>query len=422
MDFSLLFGKQPEEIVKIFEAKGYVISGNWTEVWEAAHARAFTVANISRLDVFQDIHNAVGDLLVRGKNPETIAQELQTVLEKKGYWGKGLVPNEDGTFDKKINARRVNTILETNRTQAYNAAEDKRQWAIRDLKPFLMYKHNHTGTAVHPRQSHLALDGLIFRQDDPFWDTNTPQNGWRCHCGRIALSQRDIDREGFAHMKRDSAGCLQDEMVTLSGGNQYKVTRYTDPVTGKSMAPDPGFNYNPGRARFQPQLDQYEPHVARAYVQGVLTGPEFKMSYNAAQKLASDNAHLPLMDIRRMAGQTKYPVAVLPAELVQAVGAKTAVVQLSEDTLVKQAVKRTGQDFGLEDYWRVQEVLEKADVVVQEGDLHLSFFQAQGVWYQAVVKVTQDKSELFLQTFHRANLKDVERSLRRGNLLVDRRK
>lgn len=32
------------------------------------------------------------------------------------------------------------------------------------------------------RDSHIALDGVTLPKDDPWWQTNTPPNGWSCRC------------------------------------------------------------------------------------------------------------------------------------------------------------------------------------------------------------------------------------------------
>ena len=421
VNFGVLFGMQPPDIVRYFESKGLVETGAWTQHWQEAHAKGFTVANVLRADVLQDIHASVADLLVQGKSPAEVKKELIAKLEQKGWFAqKGEAIIENGKYvGKKLTARRIDTILATNRASAYGAARWRQAWAVRELKPFVRYNHNH---AERPRASHLAMNGWVFPIDDPFWDTHWPPNGWHCHCDTSSLSMRDVERYGITDNMRTGEGNLSTEVQVLPDGTRAQVTTYTDPKTGRKIATQPGFNFNVGKAHYQPNLDQYEPRVARAYIAGTLRGDDFKFVYQKCEQLVKDNPDLPLLDVRRLAGQTKFPVGMLRDELQKVIGAKTGVVLLSEDTMVKQVVKRTGQDFGIEDYWRVQGVLENAQLIVLEGGLHLSFFELDGVWYQAVVKATKDGRELYLQTFHRANERQMNSVAARGRILYDVRK
>jgi hypothetical protein len=88
------------------------------------------------------------------------------------------------------------------------------------------------------RPAHRALNGLIFRADDPFWDTWFPPNGYRCRCGFRTLAERDLDRQDLKVEERDPTG-------------SFIVPK--DPKTGKAMPPvaimpDKGFAFNPGKS------------------------------------------------------------------------------------------------------------------------------------------------------------------------------
>ena len=50
------FDRSFEEMLAYFRQKGYAISAeSWRDVWKQAHARAFTVARITAIDVLEDI-------------------------------------------------------------------------------------------------------------------------------------------------------------------------------------------------------------------------------------------------------------------------------------------------------------------------------------------------------------------------------
>jgi len=44
----------------------------------------------------------------------------------------------------------------------------------------------------------MALDGLVLRADDPWWDRNYPPNGWGCQCYVTGLTEGQVQRKGLA--------------------------------------------------------------------------------------------------------------------------------------------------------------------------------------------------------------------------------
>ncbi|MCG9033365.1 hypothetical protein, partial [Laribacter hongkongensis] len=101
-------------------------------------------------------------------------------------------------------------------------------------------------------------------------------------------------------------------------------------------------------------------------------------------------------------------------------GSSSQTVWLSDDTLAKQFAHRQGQGVALEDYWRVQTVLEQPELVLAERDRHLKFVQRQGKWWVAVVKVTQDGRENWLQTFYPVRTEEVERLKRTRKVIFEK--
>jgi SPP1 gp7 family putative phage head morphogenesis protein len=263
VDLGFAFGLPPEKALAYFKSKGYVLSMDWQEVHQAAHAKAFTVAHVMKTDILQDLRGGVEQFLEGKATRRQYMRGMEKVLHQKGWWstnGRGLVTDDAGeVLGKKLNPRRLETILHTNAAQAYNAAEYQRGQAIKHLKPYRRYDHH-----IHkiPRPAHVALDGLIFGQDDPFWDTHAPQNGFGCNCTTTFLSQRDIDREGMAGNMRSGAEHLSTwtrEVKKRDGSIQkHQVTTYTDPKrrgdNGKPVraTPDVGWNYNVGKAAATP--------------------------------------------------------------------------------------------------------------------------------------------------------------------------
>jgi SPP1 gp7 family putative phage head morphogenesis protein len=283
VDLGFAFGLPPEKALAYFKSKGYVLSMDWREVWQDAHAKAFTVAHVMKTDILQDLRNGVDEFLEGKTTRRQYMTAMEKVLKQKGWWsdtGRGLVADDNGeVLGKKLNPRRLETILHTNATQAYNTAQYERAYKIAHLKPYWRYDHH-----LHkmPRPHHVALDGLIFRYDDPFWNTHAPQNGFGCNCTITVLSQHDIEREQQTGNMREGKEHLTtwtQEVKKRDGTIQKsQVTTYTDPKRrndkGQPVAstPDAGFNYHPGKAAAKPFTPPPLDNLPRTYSNGKVLG------------------------------------------------------------------------------------------------------------------------------------------------------
>ncbi len=68
----------------------------------------------------------------------------------------------------------------------------------------------------------------------------------------------------------------RDELVSKNTGELKPVAVYHDPLTGMDIPTDVGFSYNPGKAAWFPDLDKYPYEIAKKWIEGGLTGPDFK--------------------------------------------------------------------------------------------------------------------------------------------------
>lgn len=152
-----------------------------------------------------------------------------------------------------------------------------------------------------------------------------------------------------------------------------------------------GWSYNPGRAAWQPDLNLYNYSVAKQYIQGTLSGPDFKRFLQG-----------------KIEGE--FPIAVLPPEDKKLIGAESQVILLSQITL--QEHLKSHKEITLEDYQRVPEILDKGEVY-QQGDERLIYLKMDGVWYRLAVKVTQDKKKLYLLTLFRTTQEKLNKEVRK---------
>lgn len=285
-------GLEPADAVAHLRAKGAVVTGSWTEWLDGQHARAFTVANVAKLDVVIDIHDSLVKALESGQTLEQWRDELIPTLRAKGWWRRdgtaaqlvaaGRVDAATGEIAKGLNPYRLTTIYRTNMQSAYMAGRYQAMVQQASSRPYWEY------VAVMDRRTrpaHAALNGRIFRFDDKGWQSFYPPCGYGCRCRVRSHSQRDVDRKGLPVASTD--GHLSQVEVPLRNGGTATVTRYTAPGMGKPgyMQPDPGFDHNPAMSTWMPRLADKPPAVSDAFVRQVVQGPAFERFVKAQGKL-----------------------------------------------------------------------------------------------------------------------------------------
>lgn len=262
VDLGHAFGLPPRRAIAYFKSKGYSINWNWWETWQAAHAKSFTVAKAARLDILTDIRSEVQRALDEGITAREFADALEPRLKAKGWWGRQVIVDPAGGADlvQLGSPHRLKTIYRTNLKTARAVAQQQIQRATADKRPYWMYD---AMDDARTRPEHAALDGMVFRHDDPFWDTHYPPNGFNCRCRVRAFTAEEIEDRGL--------------VISSSKGKLHQVTQRVglDKRTGEiverpatefrsgrgptaiRMTPDPGWNYNPGAGG--PDADSLRP-------------------------------------------------------------------------------------------------------------------------------------------------------------------
>lgn len=257
----------PEKAIQYLKNKGYALTWDWEELWQDAQAQAFTVAKVTRLDILQDIRDAVEKALVEGKTLAWFKKELTPILKAKGWWGKQDVLDKETGEVREVQLGspwRLQTIYRANLQTAYMAGRWQTQIDNVDDRPFWRYVAILDGRT---RPSHRAMNGRVFRYDDPFWQFFYPPNGWGCRCRVTTLSADDMEARGL--QAESSAGRLGTALRTVSErtGEQREVAtlRAIDPVSRReiSVSPDVGWSYNPGAAAWAPDLSRYSGNLAK---------------------------------------------------------------------------------------------------------------------------------------------------------------
>ncbi|AUZ85858.1 PBECR2 nuclease fold domain-containing protein [Methylophaga nitratireducenticrescens] len=221
------YGSMPfNKAVDAFRDKLNIPTATWTDIYQQQHARAFVIAGAMQEDILNDFRKSVDKVVADGISLQDFRKDFDSVVAKHG-WGYNGGRNW-----------RSRVIYETNLYQSHNSGRYQQMQQVKQTRPYWQYRHN--DSVEHPRQEHLAWDGLILSADDSFWDTHYPANGWGCKCSVRTLNDRDLKRLGKTKPDQAPSIELEEKTVGINGPSPRTVK------VPKGV--DAGFAYNPGKA------------------------------------------------------------------------------------------------------------------------------------------------------------------------------
>lgn len=254
LELGILLRLEPKEVVDYFQAKGHRITWDWQEALHGAHARGFTVAKATSMDVLTTLQEAMGKSIKEGLTGRDFSRQLMPKLKELGWWGQTTVTHANGQEQTVTlgSPWRLETIYRTNMTTAYQAGRYLQQMNQPE-RPYWQY------IAVmdeSTRASHAAMNGLVFAATDPIWQTHYPPNDWGCRCRVRAMSQMRLEANGLTVSSSD--GSLSPRTVefgeSVVTGEVYEteVTTFSRTINGEkvTMTPGAGWSYNVGSAAF----------------------------------------------------------------------------------------------------------------------------------------------------------------------------
>ncbi|MGI3158787.1 phage head morphogenesis protein [Pseudomonas aeruginosa] len=170
-DLRAIFALRPAAAIEYLERKGFAITWNWHDVDAATHARALTVARAARLDVFQDIRDALVENLERGETLRDFKRSRPTPWKPGAQLGSPGVQSRRMAAPRSRNkAARAAWIPSTRPTCSRPIWQGARPPTKRKPTPYWMYVAVMDGVT---RPSHAALHGKVFR-NDPIWHITPP--------------------------------------------------------------------------------------------------------------------------------------------------------------------------------------------------------------------------------------------------------
>lgn len=242
-DLAYAIGLPPTEAIRYFEGLGYRLSRNAVQAYNAAQARAFTVTGITRMDILQDVKAGLDKALAKGTTFGTFQDETNELLRRRGWARTASGAQADratGEVVATLPPRRMQTIFRTNMQSALMAGKYAQLMEDVNIAPYWQYvavMDNRT------RPSHAAMNGRIFRFDDPVWNSHFPPNDFNCRCGVRALRERDIERRDLT--VTDSADLLEPTEINV-GKETRPAVAFVDPATHTRFVAGPGFGRRPG--------------------------------------------------------------------------------------------------------------------------------------------------------------------------------
>lgn len=425
-------GLEPKQAIEFLRQKKLLAGKVFKqELFDSALGRATTISKMTSLEMTRDIYESMEKARREGKSFNEWKKTLTAEFERKGWvYGhdKAISRGIDGKLlaDPKTGEhfgtpRRLNTIYRTNMQQAYSAARYQRYMENVDNRPYWQY------SAVgdqRTRPAHQALNGKIYRYDDPFWATFYPPNGFNCRCTVIALGERDLKRKGIDEVGSSEPFLVKAKRPKDKLGNQEETIGFKLP-DGTVRLADKGFDYNVGRLTYKPNLDLYPEQLAHQFAKAEMNGGEFKQAFKKLEeaviqakggnkKLSSDE----MVKVRNSLNQNfKFAAGRLSEETQKQIDSNVGTVWLSDDTLIKQFNSREGQDFGLDVYANIPDVIFQPDHIIQDGKNFSFIRNFKNYRILVVMKYLEELNELFLVSTREIGQKELDKLLLKNTVI-----
>ncbi len=381
------FQLQFQEQIEYLRQKTNLPKQSYKDITSRQHDRAFVVAGVMKMDLLNDLHNAVNKAVADGQSFQDFQNNFDDIIGKHGWL------NDE---DEKYKAWRARIIYKTNLSTSHAAGRYKQMTTpeMLKLRPYWRYRHN---TIENPRIQHEKWNNLVLLATDPFWKVNYTPNGYGCNCTVDAINERQLRAMGKTE---------PDQAPAFDGGERSD------------------FNSAPGDAWF-PDLDKYPEPIAKSFVQETMQDGVFDRfvedtfetteAIKAATKSITAKA-LKQAEVEKQLKQIitteQYPVAVLNEEQQGLLGVSTQTLLFKQADAVQQIYQSATGLVGND----LQKLFDDAFLIVRHSASRI-VIAVTLTRRNFIAEIEQSKTGLFLKTLMTASASDIQQAKSSGNVL-----
>ncbi|MGC6377235.1 phage minor head protein [Bisgaard Taxon 45] len=423
-DVNFALNLPPEKAIAFLQEKGAIVKHiNAKALKDSARAKATRIANLSSLEMTKDIYQSLAAAQEKGLSFGQWKKEIFEHFKRKGWiagYDKEYLLADPNTGEFFGTPRRLENIFRTNMQSAYSAQRYQQMRDNVDNRPYWQY------SAIlddRTRPSHSAMNHLVYRYDDPFWNVFYPPNGFNCRCSVIALSERDIKQQKL--VVGESKNRLVDYVRKVNATLNEKTTAFKLSEE-KWLITDRGFDYNVGKTSYKPNLDLYPEKLAYQFTKQEMASEGFKFDFKQLEnaflphaeeysQIKSSSARQQFLNAVReqLSMNYKFTAGVLSTSTKNQINTSLATIWLSDDSLIKQIANRRGQDFSLEDYALLPDVLYSPDKIVLDDNFHVKLYKLiNNKRFLAVIKVLHATDEIYLQSLRLVSERQWDKAFR----------
>lgn len=167
---ALRFDVPPQEAIDYFKRKRVLPADQFYKLRGEAKAGAFAIGKVYQTDVTTAFHNELISALENGTPQREMIQKFKDILAGAGH--------------AELGDAHLETVFRTATQMAYGVGRRAAQEDVADYLP--IWEYSAVGDD-RTRPSHMALDGLQYPANHPFWDKYYPPWDFRCRCSVIPI-------------------------------------------------------------------------------------------------------------------------------------------------------------------------------------------------------------------------------------------